>query len=70
MSKENISKREIYIPWDPIVEAYRLKLLKAGNTPEDIENLFAQRENDMNNKWINYYDFRENFIHIHYNRLS
>lgn len=67
MSKENISEREIYIPWDPIIEAYRLKLLKAGNTPEDIENLFAQRENDMNNIWT--YDSHKDDIAEKVNKL-
>lgn len=67
MNKENINEREIYISWDPIVEAYRLKLLKAGNSPEDIENLFAKREIDMNN--IGKYDSHKDDIAEKVNKL-
>ncbi len=44
MNTKKSPQREVYIPGDPVIEAYRAKLLKAWNSPEDIESLFAQRE--------------------------
>ncbi len=50
MEQKN-TQREVYIPWDPVIEAYRRKLLKAGNSPEVIEDLFAKRDTDIKALW-------------------
>ncbi len=53
MNTKKPHQREVYIPGDPVIEAYRTKLLKAWNSPEDIESLFDQREADTAALWSN-----------------
>jgi len=53
MNTKKSPQREVYIPGDPVIEAYRTKLLKAWNSPKDIESLFAQREADTAALWSN-----------------
>lgn len=60
METKKSLEREIYISGDPVVEAYRKKLLEAWNSPEDIESLFAKREQDIEN--IGTYDSQRDDI--------